>query len=394
MPMDRYTLYMIQATILIFFGISVLLSRRTYRLESADSSAAWFAAGYLIGGIGLGLQSMRDHGLPPLVGILLSNFLFMLLMPCVYRAFGIATHQSTRRGFRLLVALNVVTIATFAYFTYVRPNLFERTLQAGAVLVIMVATNVVILLRSRDHVIRPATRMMAWLLVFQGCSSVLSTLVVARKHAEWFSVAGLIPICGLAVSFMCIDALRLSHGLEQRAMIDPLTAIFNRRALDQVAERLLQRSARARQPCSALMLDIDQFKQINDSMGHLTGDITLCAVAATFSACLRKYDIAIRLGGDEFFILLPDADGHAAAVVANRVRAAIQQLELRSVGGQPFHVSCSIGTCTLNGASLTIDQMLHSSDISLYREKQLRYKAGSGVTQSGTGGAQVQPSSS
>jgi diguanylate cyclase (GGDEF)-like protein len=392
--MDRATLFTTQATLLFFLGIGVFLSRRAYRWQTPDKSAEWFAAGYLLGGAGLTLQAFRGF-ISPWIAVILGNFLLFLIMPCLNRAIAAATRQKTVRSFYTMLALNVVTVSSFVYFTFVHPSVAIRTVEACVLMMILLSMNIILLMRSADEVIEPATRMLALLMALHFVSSGSRIVMLLRNGSEWFNVAGIIAIVGWAITFMWIDALRLRAELEQRAMLDPLTSLFNRRALDVIANREIQRAARKRQPCSALMMDIDRFKEINDGMGHAAGDSTLCAVAASIRSCLRASDIATRLGGDEFFVLLPEADETAANLVVARIRVAIQQLRLRTLGGQEFSVSLSIGQVTHHAPNPTVGELLHASDVLLYREKKLAYdRRGRRQLRSHSeaAGAHVQPS--
>jgi diguanylate cyclase (GGDEF)-like protein len=144
------------------------------------------------------------------------------------------------------------------------------------------------------------------------------------------------------------------------------------------------------------MMDIDRFKAINDELGHSAGDTTLCAVAAAIKTCIRESDVATRLGGDEFFVLLPDADAESAKLVVARMREAIRLLRPQTLGGHVFTVDVSIGQITHASADTTLADLLHDSDIVLYREKQVnrgvaRQADGIPVT-AVTGGAHVHPS--
>jgi len=153
-------------------------------------------------------------------------------------------------------------------------------------------------------------------------------------------------------------------------LTDPLTGLLNRRGLEDVARRELSRSARAGAACSALTIDVNKFKQINDTYGHAAGDKALRAVAAALTKTLRTADVATRVGGDEFFVLLPDSDESAAAGVMARLRRAIEHTSIESADGRIFQISVSIGSVTSHGDKTTVDELFHSSDMKLYDEKQ------------------------
>jgi diguanylate cyclase (GGDEF)-like protein len=393
--MDRRTLFSMQAGLLIFLGFVLLIAFWKQRRTRRDTGADWFAAAYFCAGVGLGLQAERGL-IAPLWSILFGNGLFMMFYVLINRAIATTTKQSSRMV-PYLLALNLATVANYAYYTYVQPNVMLRTVEAVLVTTVMNVTLVVLSLRSRDRVIQPALRAMSALIVIHVLSNIvrIAGALHVRNADAWYSWFGIVTIAGLALSFLWIGGLRMQHALETSAMTDPLTGLFNRRALEMVAVRELQRTARKHQPCSALMMDIDRFKIINDQLGHAAGDSTLCAVAAAVQASLRASDVATRLGGDEFFVLLPDANEDAASLVVARLRHAIAQLRLQTMGGLPFRVAVSIGQVTMRGTDTSVEDLLHASDIVLYREKQISrlHPSVSGTqADSPAGGAQVHPS--
>ena len=118
------------------------------------------------------------------------------------------------------------------------------------------------------------------------------------------------------------------------------------------------------------MLDIDHFKSINDSHGHETGDQALVALARTCAPELRENDLLVRLGGEEFVVLLPDTDIVTARHVAERLRAAVARLSLCSVAGTGLGFTVSIGvSCAQAWAADELDAMLRRADAALYRAK-------------------------
>ena len=390
--MDRRTLFSMQAGLLLFLGGVILLAFQRQRRQRRDRGSVWFAAAYLCSGVGLALQSERGL-IPPVFSIILGNALFLMFGVLANYAVCATTGQRNR-AWMYLLGLNVATVANFAYFTYWQPNLVLRVTEAALVIVVMHTALIVALLRARERVIQPAMRSMAALLALHSLFALARLSPVVRRHngdalLSWISV---ITIAGLAIGYLWMDSLRVHAELEQSAMTDPLTGLYNRRVLDLIAARELQRAARKALPCSAFMIDVDRFKVINDELGHAAGDASLCAVAGALQASLRSSDIATRLGGDEFFVLLPDADEAVTELVVARVRTAIEALQMRTMGGQVFSVSVSVGQVTQRGTDLTVEDLLHASAIVLYREKQISRArpAGSGSLQ--TGGAQVQPS--
>ncbi|MBS1813454.1 MAG: GGDEF domain-containing protein [Acidobacteria bacterium] len=390
--MDRHTLFSMQAGLLVFLGLVIAVAYRARRRKIPDTSPYWFAAGYILGGVGLGLQSQRGH-IPPIYAISIGNALFLLLSPLINKSIAIATKQ--RSVIWYLLALGAATMVNFTYFTYWQPDLMLRVIEAALVLAVMQLPTVVLLLRCNDKIIQPATRTMAALLIVHITASLgrLAGAWEAKRAEEWLSWASIITIAGLALCFLWIENLRMSSELEMQAMTDPLTGLLNRRALDMFAAREIDMAVRNKWPCSALMLDINHFKETNDRYGHTAGDTALIAVAGVLNSTLRTSDLITRIGGDEFFVLLPNSDETTTAVIVSRIRLAVRALCLHSPGKEPFHVSISIGQTTQRGKNITVAELLHAADIMLYNEKQTsRGDAKAKAPDQRGSGAQVHPS--
>lgn len=167
---------------------------------------------------------------------------------------------------------------------------------------------------------------------------------------------------------------RLTESLarmEQMAATDSLTGAANRRNFIQLAEREIYRLQRSRSPLALLVIDIDRFKAINDTHGHVAGDAALCHLVAVCQLSLRRTDIIARFGGDEFVILLPECDPPTAIHTAQRLREAIHSTPVPDKGG-PFTISVTIGvaTCPAGNHKLEdIDVMLRLADEALYEAK-------------------------
>jgi diguanylate cyclase (GGDEF)-like protein len=153
---------------------------------------------------------------------------------------------------------------------------------------------------------------------------------------------------------------------EFRASTDALTALPNQRAVKHTVKRMAAQTSRTLAPLSAIMLDLDHFKQINDSYGHGRGDDVLAAVGAVLSETIRTSDFVGRNGGEEFIVLLPDTDTDAALAVAEKIRAAIADL---SVFGVDRAITASLGIATIPRHAGDGDQLVRSADRALYLAK-------------------------
>ena len=158
---------------------------------------------------------------------------------------------------------------------------------------------------------------------------------------------------------------RAEQQLSQQALTDSLTGLANRAQLEQAFQRLASEGAL---PLSVLMLDLDYFKRINDEHGHATGDAVLRQVAETLREQSRREDVACRLGGEEFCVLLPRTDGRNARRLAERLREAIAALRCRH-NEAVLALTASIGVASTSTPGEQLDLMLHTADKKLYEAK-------------------------
>lgn len=165
------------------------------------------------------------------------------------------------------------------------------------------------------------------------------------------------------------EANRLQRYFERIATMDGLTGLRNRRWLDDVFARQLDRAARSAQPVSVLMIDLDHFKRVNDEHGHLIGDAVLCRVAQVLTAALRPNDMLARYGGEEFAALLPGFDTVSAIVLAERLRHAVADAP-QDADAKPLPpMTVSIGVSTRR-AYEALPELLKRADEALYRAKE------------------------
>ena len=160
----------------------------------------------------------------------------------------------------------------------------------------------------------------------------------------------------------------LYRAATQSALRDPLTDTGNRIAMDQTLQREIELARRHMQPLSLLMLDIDHFKQINDTHGHSAGDDVLKAVAASIKNQLRNVDMVFRYGGEEFLILLSNTSREAAALVGERLRCAAQT-EDYPADGCTVELTVSLGCSTLLPGE-SAESLLRRADSALYVAKR------------------------
>ena len=191
----------------------------------------------------------------------------------------------------------------------------------------------------------------------------------------WLSTSILIPALitppiGLLVISMAYELAAAKAALADAALSDPLTGIANRRFFVAQAEVEIARARRLNVPLSALVVDIDNFKDINDTYGHGVGDQVLQSVVAICVDGLRAGDSFSRLGGDEFVALLPGTTAQTAASVARKLCDLVENLNLRSIGPKTG-VTVSIGVAALQPEATNWQGMLEAADRNLYVAKTM-----------------------
>ncbi len=170
---------------------------------------------------------------------------------------------------------------------------------------------------------------------------------------------------------MVIENNLLTAQLQTLLRTDPLTKLYNRRVLDEVLPIEFARANRYDHPLSLIMIDLDDFKPINDNYGHAAGDQILQAVGALIKNNLRRHDIGIRYGGDEFTIILPDTDRQQAQMVADKLTelAGKSKISVNPETGISFKISAGLATCP-DFPATSAEQLQEAADKALYAIKE------------------------
>ncbi len=151
---------------------------------------------------------------------------------------------------------------------------------------------------------------------------------------------------------------------------DALTGLVNRRALEQSLEREVARALRFGAPLAVVLFDLDHFKRVNDTFGHRAGDAVLAAVGGVLRQSVREIDLAGRYGGEELMLVLPETDLEGARIVAERVRASVEALEVAQDTGEVVRVTLSAGCAVFSQArAADVASLVRCADDALYRAK-------------------------
>lgn len=196
----------------------------------------------------------------------------------------------------------------------------------------------------------------------------VGVLVLDSKEDNAFSATDIQPL--ESVADICATAIQNAHYVErvqQLAYLDGLTGIFNRRYFEMRITEEMERARRFNSGMAVIMVDIDQFKNLNDEFGHLLGDEVLRQVSSIFHQQLRKIDVVCRYGGEEFAILLSQASSKDALGVAEKLRRLVESWQFPGV---PRAVTISAGAATFPEHGNTRDELVKAADAGLYAAKQ------------------------
>jgi diguanylate cyclase (GGDEF)-like protein len=182
------------------------------------------------------------------------------------------------------------------------------------------------------------------------------------RLAMFMAVALITGVVTVVVLALRDEVLRLVTQLGDLATHDSLTGALNRGAFEQRLEAELARTERLAAPCALVVLDVDHFKRINDTLGHAAGDTALRALAKAVAAAKRRSDVFGRIGGEEFAVVLPDTGLGGATAFAEKLR--------ESLGSTMGNVTVSFGVTDARTAGRTVRGMLHSADVALYTAKR------------------------
>src|SRR5215208_1100432 len=190
---------------------------------------------------------------------------------------------------------------------------------------------------------------------------------VSGAPEQWLLAVGTALIAGTIVGSLRRGVATLFSRLADSARMDQLTGLLNRAGFDELFELEVERSVRTESPLSLLLIDLDDFKAVNDRHGHGDGDRALAAFARALGESIRRIDRAARIDGEEFAVLLPDTDAHSAYLLAERLRTRLADLAPAS----PITLSASIGVVSCPRHGLGCEALMHDGERALQAAKIL-----------------------
>jgi diguanylate cyclase (GGDEF)-like protein len=263
-------------------------------------------------------------------------------------------------------------VAVFLWFTYVQSDIRVRVATLGLFTLIVILDLLLFALKALPatagrHVlvfslaILVGTRLMRLGALLLGFDPPTGVFDASASQLVYIAIPPLTIPLG-TISFIMLASERLRHDLEFVSRHDGLTQCLNKNAAMEVLKREIARATRHGNPLAIMLFDLDNFKEINDTHGHLVGDRILVDFSTRAKASLRESDQLTRFGGDEFMAILPDTGLEQALLVARRFQEAGKE-------SQPIAWSVSIGISAWLGADDALDALLTRADKALYKSK-------------------------
>jgi diguanylate cyclase (GGDEF)-like protein len=338
----------------------------------------WFAAALGVGWIKLILQGLEGRA-PVVLTAMVANELYLVsfvLQFMGFRWFVIRTPLRQRWPWFLLAVLLTLYSILYLYRIPYTGNLMNIPFVAIS------GISAWLLLRHSKEPFRTLSRCTAAILIADACvagyRAVLTDLhyirpwetLDAHTDPRWlYSLAGMAFLATfMSMSYLWFLVAELGQVLAEQARTDPLTGIFNRRAMEELALRETARSIRHGHPLCMIMIDVDNFKLLNDTRGHAAGDCMLQAMVNTIKDMLRASDLFARTGGEEFAILLPDTSTEAGLLTAERIRRSVEELEVPFDSG-PLRITISAGVTQLGSPMDGWESMMRRADAAMYSAK-------------------------
>lgn len=372
MQLDLRTLLIVLVILYACLGFVCLLL--PFRIPGSHAVTNW---GYGMLTLAAGMAGIALRGvLPDLVSVMLANALILGSFLFILRSVSPGRGQGASAFGWSVVAASVLLLS---YASYLQSGVRIRIVILSMAMAILVVQPVLALIAP------PRTNRRAKFFTAACLGGIgLTMLVRAGLTTQWgshadflgpdfvqfasvllFGVFGVLSTLGV----MWIEIEKLRADLARLAMVDPLTETLNRRAFMLEYERELSRCMREKTGLALAIFDIDHFKDVNDTYGHLVGDQVLRRVADTLRASLRGHDVLGRYGGEEFALLMPGADTTAAMVGTERARLAVGEKPIEA-GPVSIPITASAGVAAFGVNGSDWESLLRSADAALYEAKR------------------------
>lgn len=367
------TLAVVAVFVTVILGALLLFA---WRRDQSTDALVWWGAGYLVGGLSFGLLASRGE-IANVFSIEIANALLLLgysFLLAGSRAFGGRDTPITAFLIAPLIWLTAMQVPAIAGDINLRV-VVVTSLQCG-----LVALMAYELWRERAEPLLsrwPTITLLVTHVVILGARMVVVLVTPITSHVDLFQspvfamMALGTVLYTIAFAFLLLSMTKERTEMRHRiaALIDPLTGLPNRRAFMIDAEAMIATRASRSAPIAVLLADLDRFKAINDVYGHAIGDRVLTVFAAALHRCLGTTDLAGRIGGEEFAILLPEKGEATALALAERIRVVFAAAAAE-IGGHAVMATVSIGVAAARIGGHDLGGLLGRADSALYQAKE------------------------
>ena len=372
MHLDIKTLFI--ATSVVIFANALILLLAWRSAKSLRAPIGYWSIAFVLAGTGIVLMAFRN---------VTSDFLSIVVATACIVGSQVAIQEGIAQymgkpGYMKKPALMIwgIIVASSLFFTYINPSVNNRivvySISAALLALIGIKT-----LRMRDTGEDAPRGFIAFLFSLFMCLMIIrvTIAVVQEEYAdllnsglmqEWTALGILCFCTSLSLCFFWLISHQLGLNIQRQALTDSLTGLFNRRAMDNMIEKLL--SATLETNIGFLLIDIDNFKEINDKFGHQAGDAFLVRFGQEISTNLRIGDSLYRYAGDEFVVLVQNCDKRNAMHTAERLRQKIEDMTVLWKG-HSLQSTVSIGIALCSEIIRNSDECMHIADKALYLAK-------------------------
>jgi diguanylate cyclase (GGDEF)-like protein len=383
MILDTRTIFFITFLNVLMMGIGILATTRAYEGHVQRSMTTWGRACLIViaGWVLIGLRG----AIPSFLSIIVANALLHFGVAEYYQSLRLFDGQQIDR--RYTNTLVIVMTALLAFFSYIHEHLILRIVISSLVLMFLFALSAWKLLhppKTSSFAMRRFVclgfAMMFLVYTVRTLFILYSPLalpsMLANTVLQSFVFGGTsMGFLTVTLGYLLMCNARFNDQLKLLAATDPLTGLYNRRALTDLSQRELDRARRSGEPPAFFLIDADDFKTVNDRYGHDAGDAALQAISSHLQGVLRSHDVLGRLGGDEFAALLPATTETEARKIAERLSSVVRNTPLL-FHKHEIRLSISIGVAAADRERLSFEDLLHRADQSLYKGKKGRVNDG------------------
>ena len=363
----------------VFFALGLLLFARYH---STFKGINLIGVALLINFFSLMLNGAQQI-VPDFVSIIIANSAVYLSFYLIFSGFSHFLAVPIKRATWLSLTVFLLMFAAMLHFTYNQYNVNARIIVMSSTSVIQLLMIALVLLKGNENFGTSSTRVLSGICLLSAIYFAFRILVVSQSDSlDFFMNAGIlhslvllvyqILVVSFSFSIVWMTATYLELNLRLQASLDPLTQVYNRRALDEIVADNDASSKLNQMPLSAIMLDIDYFKKLNDGHGHKAGDTVLQKLAVILTKNRREHDSVARYGGEEFIILLPNTNREQAENIAENLRIQLsdEHFSLDNGSSEALHISASFGVATREHGSENWESVFKRVDVALYKAKR------------------------